>query len=290
MSDRSFPPPDPSDDDPDAATSAADRARALLLPVSAPTPPPPPVSEAEVPPVLPGVPEPQRPTARPAETPDEQGVTCWNCGVGNRPDRVFCRNCGVELAKAPQPVAAQRPERSRKPLFIALGAVAAVIVLGLLAIPAVGFVRDKLAQSDPVAPSAVAASVSSPEHPAASAFDGNGKSWWGTGQQGGDSKGQTLSAQFATPVDFTGLKIFPGAGTKGEQASPAQVDVQFTDAKGEKTHEALKLSDYQPNFLRVHIAQLTKLDIVIESAQGTGPTKQVAIREVQLYGKPAATR
>jgi hypothetical protein len=274
-----------SDDDPkpDDAASAEERARALLLPVSSPTPPPP-ASEEEVPPVLPGRPEPPRPAARVAESPDEQGVVCWNCGVGNRPDRVFCRNCGVELARVPQPAAVPRPKRNLKPLYLGLGVLAAVIVLGLIAIPVVGFVRDKLARSDRVTPAAAAASVSSPQHPASSAFDGNGNSWWGTGQQG-DSKGQTLSAQFANPVDFTGLEIFPGATAKNEQARPAEVDVQFTDAKGERTHEALKLDDYKPKFLRIHIAQLTKLDVVIESAYGAGAGKQVAVREVELFGK-----
>ncbi|GAA0228368.1 NADase-type glycan-binding domain-containing protein [Cryptosporangium japonicum] len=280
-------PPDETDRDPedDPTTSAADRARALLLPVSSPTPPPP-STEDVVPPVLPGRPEPPRPNAQAQRSDDEQGVTCWNCGFGNRTDRVFCRNCGVELARVPQAAPPPRPKRSRKGLFIALGALAAVILLVLIAIPLVGLVRDQLAQSDRATPAAAQASVADPGHPAQAAFDDNDKTWYGTGQ-GGDSRGQTLTAQFGQPVDFTGLRIVPGATSKDEQARPHQIEVVFTDAQGGRFREVVTLDDYEASFLRVRVDRLVRLDLTLASAYGAGAGKQVAIREVALFGKPS---
>lgn len=85
-----------------AEAAANERARALLIPVADPerrTPGAPTVS-----PVLPGRPEAARPLVQgPAAAPDgDGGYGCPWCGTGNRPDRHFCRRCGMSMAERPE--------------------------------------------------------------------------------------------------------------------------------------------------------------------------------------------
>lgn len=52
-------------------------------------------------------------------------IICPKCGVENRDDASFCRECGTPLTPAPQP--ASGPQKSKTPLIV--GAVAGVVVL-----------------------------------------------------------------------------------------------------------------------------------------------------------------
>lgn len=87
-------------------------------PAPPPPPPPPPRRPAErgeghQPTLVPTAPAPQRPEAVDAPLPPG-GAACPQCGVGNEPDRRFCRRCGQPFASAAPtgPVATPAPRPS----------------------------------------------------------------------------------------------------------------------------------------------------------------------------------
>ena len=131
------------------------------------------------------------------------------------------------------------------------------------------------------------ATVEDPAHPPASAFDGDENTWYGTGRQD-EAKGESLTATFHEPFDLTGLRIYPGASSKDAQARPQQVEFLFVDADGGQFREVVTLEDtYEPSFLRAKVHRLVKLHVTIDSAYGAGEGKQVAIREIRLFGSPS---
>jgi hypothetical protein len=282
-------PPSESAGPPEAQRAADEveqqrRARALLVPL-----------EPEVAPVLPGKPEPERPEVRAAVAAEESGIVCWNCSVGNRADRRFCRNCGVDLSAGPAADPPPRPSWWRRLLawFARLGrarliALGVLLALTALAVPAFLLVQRFLATEIVLPPAQVAASQADPVHPVANAFDGVQDSWWGTGRNG-DSAGQFLQASFVRPVDLEAITIVPGVSgrpaDRDRQSRPQRIDITIQDVRGQVSVFNMQLQDGIGQRLPVRVDDVTQVTLTLRSAYIAGPDRQVAIAEVQFVGR-----
>lgn len=278
-----------------ASTAPADtregmkRARALLVPV-------PEADDVEegVPAVLPGRPVPQRPNVRLATADDESGIICPTCRLENRSDRGFCRNDGTPLdcvglrsATAPR----LRPDWTRRipwrRVLIIAGIVCLVVCGALLTPVVVRNVNDHFSDPAPLPPAAVSASNSDAAHPARSAFDGVSNSWWGTGYNG-DSAGQYLQANYRQPVKIEKMIIIPGVSERAEarsQARPKDIDVQLTDSQGRTSTTHCRLADGGAQVIDVAMDGVVQVDMIMRSAYGVAQDKQVAIAEVEVFGR-----
>ncbi|MCD5310558.1 NADase-type glycan-binding domain-containing protein [Kineosporia babensis] len=214
----------------------------------------------------------------------------------NRTDRVFCRNCGVELDRAPQPAAPTGPswwQRLKDRLsdlnFFAVGAglLALLLVVAAILLAKPLFYRYQDLTSTPVAipPTAVDSSNNDPAHPPASAFDGASNTWWGPGFSG-DSRGQFLRA-IINPTDLRAVRITPGVSQdpqrRDEQARPHTVTLLVFDQQGRRTTKQVTLQDYEPKTVRIRVDDAVQVLVVLGDGFGTSEGKQVAIAEVELY-------
>jgi hypothetical protein len=260
------------------------RARALLVPLR----------EREVAPVLPGRPEPKRPEVRTPAATEESGITCWNCGFGNRSDRVFCRNCGVDLRDVPKPPPVQTQTfwerlwawlRRHLRKLIALLVVLLLLLLALLAYFLLFNRNDDVVV---LPPAEVAASQADPEHPAVNAFDGVQDSWWGPGQYGG-GEGHYLYAAYRRPIQLFAIRIVPGVSPypqdREKQNRPQQIDVTVQDASGRSTVYQMRLRDGGVQDYPIQAANAVRVTLTVRSSYVSGRDRQLAIAEVQLLGR-----
>ncbi|MCZ4122317.1 NADase-type glycan-binding domain-containing protein [Streptomyces sp. H39-S7] len=298
-----------SDSDADADASA--RARALLVPVAdqraaAPAP--------EVAPVLPGVPAAARPRVQAprGEPAEDAGPPCPWCEVGNRPDRHFCRRCGMSLAERPGVPEARRPwwrrmwnfgnrpapwagERPR--LRRGIGRIFTWIVYGL----ALGLViyaalnvgtawnatRDHFAKRVQVTPDTAAASRTFAGHPPKLLFDKINNSWWGPGvSQSAD--GEWIEARFQEPTRLLDILITSGISTKASDLSqaalPHRMDAIITTADGKKTTRHVNLDQVSgPQQRKFRAQNVVSVRFVIRSAYNAGVDKQVSIAEIEFF-------
>ncbi|MFJ8311793.1 MULTISPECIES: NADase-type glycan-binding domain-containing protein [unclassified Streptomyces] len=280
------------------STSAADAARALLVPVQEPTPVQPPEAPG---PALPGRPDAARPrvrTAAPAPAP-ENGTPCPACGTPNHEHRNFCRSCATPLTprradNAEGPYAGQRPPlyRDRKRWItraLITAAVVALVVGGVFGgPPAARAVQDHFAKRVAVHPTAWKASHSDPNHKPELAGDSYSNTWWGTGLQG-DSATQWLEATFGQPTDLLAMLITPGTskreGQQSEQARPQEFDLVVTDSSG-KTHTSHQsINDGGVQRIDVRVRNAVSVRLILRSAFGAGPDKQVAIAELEFFSR-----
>ncbi|MEV0481026.1 hypothetical protein AB0I69_10520 [Streptomyces sp. NPDC050508] len=253
----------------------------------------------DVPAVLPGRPEPARPSVRAATAEEETGITCWRCGVRNSPDRTFCRNDGAPLDRsgAQTPSAARRrgerfagwrPRVPWRRVLVVVGGVAVLAGAAFLTPTVIGAVRDHFTAPDPLPPAAVSASNSDAAHPARSAFDGVSNSWWGPGFSGA-SAGQYLQANYSRPVDLKKMIITPGVSTRSAdlnvQARPESFDLLLTDASGRTSLTRHTLADGGPQIVDAAMDDVVQVDMILRDAYGTAQTKQVAIAEVEMFGR-----
>ncbi|WP_346780974.1 zinc ribbon domain-containing protein [Streptomyces sp. SPB162] len=290
---------------------ASARARALLVPVAdqraaAPAP--------EVVPVLPGVPAAARPRvqAPSAEPADDTGPPCPWCEVGNRPDRHFCRRCGMSLAERPGVPAARRPwwrrmwdfghgpapwagERPR--LRRGIGRIFTWVVYGL----ALGLViyaalnvgtawnaaRDHFAKRVQVTPDSTTASRTFAGHPPKMLFDKINNSWWGPGvSQSAD--GEWIEARFQEPTRLLDILVTSGISTKAsdltEAALPHRMDAVITTADGKKTTRPISLDQVSgPQQRKFRAQNVVSVRFVIRSAFNAGVDKQVSIAEIEFF-------
>ena len=272
-----------------SAEEAGERARALLLPV--------PDSQPGVGPVPPGKPDPVRPTTRAATAVPEHGIICWNCGVDNRDDRVFCRNCGVEVHRRPVVAAPAGPswwQRFRDRLndlnlfavTLALLAAAVLIAAGFLARPLFYAVQERFSTPIAIAPAAVDASNSDPAHPPAAAFDHAANTWWGPGYSG-NSTGQWLRAVLNPPSDLRAVRITPEVSAQPSQreaqARPHHVDLVVFDQRGHRTTKPVTLTDHRPKLVYLHVSKAAQVLVVLRDGYGTSADKEIAIAELELF-------
>ncbi|USQ82420.1 zinc ribbon domain-containing protein [Streptomyces phaeoluteigriseus] len=308
---------------PEVTAAAADadamnaRARSLLVPVTdpeaRPTPPP------SVSPVLPGRPVADRPQVR-APGPqqgDENGVACPWCSTPNRPDRHYCTRCAMPMTRTEDTSARHRPwwrrvldfrnretpwagdrPRLRRTFDRILTWVVAAAVLSLLiwvGVSAPGWVqatRDHFAKRAPVAPDQFTASRSYPGHKPDLLFDKVNNTWWGPGvTQSGE--GQWIEARFAEPTRLLDLIITPGTSTRADQLSqsalPHRIKVTITTKDGRTTTRNLTLDQSAGGQRRAfRVGEVTKVRFTLESAYGASASKQVAIAEIEFFGRSSA--
>ncbi len=272
--------------------------RALLVPVPDASPTAPPEAPGSV---LPGRPDPARPRVRTPQTAPEpeDGTPCPTCATPNAPRRHFCYSCATPLTdtartEAEGPYAGQRPRLHRdRTRWIARAVVAAVIaavvVGGIIGgPPAARAVQDHFAKRVQVPAATWKASHSGPEQGPKLAFDGYSNTWWGTGYSGA-SDGQYLEAGFGQPTDLLNMVITPGASARTPQAAdparPHEFDLLVTDSAGKRHLLRYRLNDGGPQKVDVRVRNALTVRLVLHSAYGTTDTKQVAIAELEFFGR-----
>ncbi len=301
-----------------APDDAAARARSLLVPVSDPVPRAAP--EPSVAPVLPGRPVADRPQVRtPGREPGVQGgIPCPWCATPNLPDRHYCGRCAMPLAgsggadepgrrpwwrrlldrgNGETPWAGDRP-RLRRGFGRLWNWVVGALVLTLLIAAVMNFddavngVRDHFAKRAPADPDKVTASRSYPGHKPELAFDKRSNTWWGPGvAQSGD--GEWIEARFAEPTRLLDVGITPGVSnrpeTLTESALPKRIEAQITTADGKKTTRFLTL-DQGAGFQRraFRVGEVTSVRFILRSAHAASADKQVAIAEIEFFGRSNA--
>ncbi|MFJ2767958.1 NADase-type glycan-binding domain-containing protein [Streptomyces sp. NPDC087300] len=289
----------PRQDDQRPPSGHSDTAiRSLLVPV----PESEPVARPEAPGgVLPGRPEAARPRVRQAAVPaePESGMPCPGCGVPNAPRRHFCRSCATPLKDhsgppAEGPYAGQRPRLNRDRTRWIYRAVVAAIVVGVVlggifgGPPAARAVQDHFAKRVPVRPTDFSASHSAPKHGPKVAFDGYSNTWWGTGYSG-DSAGQWLQADFGQPTDLLNMMITPGTSPRtaqaAEQARPMEFDLVVTDSAGKERTFKRRINDGGAQKIDVRVRDAVSSRLVLRSAYGAGGKSQVAIAELEYFGR-----
>ncbi|PKV83401.1 zinc ribbon domain-containing protein [Streptomyces sp. TLI_146] len=297
----------------------SDRARSLLVPVADPdtssaAPPP------AVVPVLPGRPDADRPQVRgPGFSEDiGNGPPCRWCATPNRTDRHFCVRCAMPLAG--EDAAAQPPGRrpwwrrlfdrqrdtpwagERPPLrrvFDRIGTWVAAAVALTLVVLAVIFVpdgvqagRDHFAKRAPVAPDGFRASHSYPGHQPTLAFDKRSNTWWGPGvSQSG--QGEWLEATFAEPTRLLDVIITPGVSARadklGASALPHRIKATVTLKDGKTTTRDITLDQGAGGQRRsFRVGEAVKVRFTIESAYAASGDKQVAVAEVEFFGRSSS--
>lgn len=271
--------------------------RSLLVPV--------PGSRAEEPavaaPVLPARPEAARPTVRAAEVPAPVagGTPCPACALANTPGRHFCRFCATpmvpeRLSTVEGPYAGRRPglarDRSRWIVraLVATAVVALVVGGAVGGPPAVRAVQDHFATRVPVHPVAWAASHSAPRQGPNMVGDGYSNTWWGTGYAG-DSAGQYLEARFAEPTDLLSVLITPGSSkntTQADgQATPRTFDLVVRDSSGETRVSRHRINDGGTQRVDVRVRDALSVQLVLRTAWRADPRKQVAVAELEFFGR-----
>jgi hypothetical protein len=290
-----------------------ERAQALIVPVSDPA------AKAEAPPVLPGRPEPARPSV--VLMPETEDVTggrpCPVCSALNPVDRHFCRRCAALLAAPPRPVrrswwrrlldwvarrrqipyAGQRPRlhrnRGRLLRWAATLAVAGVAAYAADAwgATAIASVEDHFTRPTIVFATTVSATRSDPAHPIANIHDGFNNTFWGTGETG-TSAGVQVDATFGQPIDLLDIVITPGAGVTQDaftsESSPQTIAVTVTSADGSSTTSTVTLPDSPgPDTFGIHGTDITTITFTIESAflASDSSNAEVAIAEIEYFAK-----
>ncbi|MEV5982914.1 zinc ribbon domain-containing protein [Streptomyces sp. NPDC052114] len=280
-------------------SSSSDTAiRSLLVPVPDAEPVAPPGAPGSV---LPGRPEAARPRVRQAAAPadPEYGVPCPSCGSPNAPRRHFCRSCANPLKdavaqNAEGPYAGQRPRLHRDRTRWIARAVGIAVVAGLIVggifggPPAARAVQDHFAKRVPVHPTKFSASHAAPKQPAKLAFDGYSNTWWGTGYAG-DSAGQWLQADFGQPTDLLNLLITPGTSGRSaqaaEQARPMEFDLVVNDSAGKEHIMKRRINDGGVQKVDVRVRDAVSARLIVRSAYGAGKDRQVAIAELEYFGR-----
>ncbi|MEU8682729.1 hypothetical protein [Streptomyces sp. NPDC048611] len=270
--------------------------RALLVPVPGASAAPPP----ETPGVLPGRPEAARPRVRtPHAAEPEDGTPCRSCAALNATGRHFCRSCAIPLVDtsaetAEGPYAGQRPRLNRTRARWIARAVVAAVVVGVVVggiiggPPAARAIQDHFAKRIPVPAANWKASHAGPGHAAKLAFDTYSNTWWGTGYSG-DSNGQYLQASFGQPTNLLNILITPGASARTPQAAdparPREFDLIVTDSAGKQHVSHPRLNDGGPQKIDVTVRNAVTVRLVLRTAYGATGEKQVAIAELEFFGR-----
>ncbi|MGC9438917.1 NADase-type glycan-binding domain-containing protein [Streptomyces sp. WG5] len=306
---------------PNALTDTmSDRARSLLVPVAepeaqGPTPPP------AVAPVLPGRPDADRPQVRaPAHQPDiANGPPCPWCSTPNRPDRHYCARCAMPLDRTDEHTTAPAPwwrrlfggRRSETPwagdrprlrrvfdrigTWITVLVVITLVVLGFVYIPdGIQATRDHFAKRAPVSPDRITASRSFTGHNPELIIDKRSNTWWGPGVSE-SGQGEWVEVHFTEPTRLLDLIITPGTSTKAdkltESALPHRVNATITMKDGTtKTRDIILDQGAGGQRRPFRVGEVTKIRFTIESAHAASDNKQVAIAEIEFFGRSSANR
>ena len=122
------------------------------------------------------------------------------------------------------------------------------------------------------------------------AFDGYSNTWWGTGYSGA-SDGQYLEAGFGQPTDLLNILITPGASARTPQATdparPHEFDLIVTDSAGKRHLSHSRINDGGAQKIDVRVRDAMTVRLVLHSAYGATDNKQVAIAEMEFFGRSA---
>jgi hypothetical protein len=309
---------DPTVPLPTSGESAADRARSLLVPVAEPEPShssPPPAAA----PVLPGRPDTDRPQVRvPGPQQDTgNGPPCSWCATPNRPDRHYCARCAMPLAGNDERAPAPRPwwrrlagsRRNENPwagdrprirrvfdrigTWITAAVVITLAVLGVMYLPAgIQATKDHFAKRAMVAPDDIAASRSWTGHKPQLAFDKVNNTWWGPGvDQSGE--GEWIEARFDQPTRLLDVIITPGVSVRpddlNKSALPQRIKATILTKDGKTTTRQLTLDQGTGGQRRAfRVGDAVKVRFTVESAHAASADKQVAIAEIEFFGRSNA--
>ncbi|MFI0260653.1 NADase-type glycan-binding domain-containing protein [Streptomyces sp. NPDC017056] len=314
-----IPPTTPRNDSPPHAPGD-DRARSLVVPVpeheAAPAAPAPAVA-----PVLPGRPDTERPQVRaPGPQGTAHGPPCSWCSTPNHPDRHFCNRCAMPLAEsgdAPAPGrrpwwrrlfgpggqetpwAGDRPRLRRAfdrvGTWVTLAVAVTLVIFGVLYLPdGIDATRDHFAKRAPVEPDEIRASRSYPGHEPKLLFDKLNNTWWGPGvSQSG--QGEWIEVRFARPARLLDVIITPGTSTRADQldksALPHRVKATITEKDGRTETRDLTLDPGAGGQRRAfRVGEVTRVRFTVESAHAASADKQVAIAEIELFGRSGGDR
>lgn len=158
---------------------------------------------------------------------------------------------------------------------------------------AVNGIRDHFAKRAPADPDKVIASRSYPGHKPELAFDKRSNTWWGPGVTESGA-GQWIEARFAEPTRLLDVIITPGVSSRpetiAESALPKRVEAQITTADGKKTTRFLTLDQGSGGQRRAfRVGSVTAVRFVIRSAHAASGDKQVAIAEIEFFGRSNAS-
>ncbi|OKI03415.1 hypothetical protein A6A06_39440 [Streptomyces sp. CB02923] len=299
-----------------SASPSADRARSLVVPVTDPEAATPAAPAPAVTPVLPGRPDTERPLVRgPASRGPVHGAPCPWCATPNPADRHFCCRCAMPFAEhgaAPAPVprpwwrrllgpgrqetpwAGDRPRLRRVfdriGTWITAAVAVTLLILGVLYVPdGIQATGDHFAKRAPVEPDGIRASRSYPGHGPKLAFDKLNNTWWGPGvSQSG--QGEWIEVRFARPVRLLDLVITPGVSVRADQldrsALPHRVRATITGKDGRTETRDLTLDPGAGEQRRAfRVGEATAVRFTIESAHAASAEKQVAIAEIEFFGR-----
>lgn len=149
--------------------------------------------------------------------------------------------------------------------------------------------RDHFAKRAPVAPDTFKASRSYPAHDAKLAFDKRSNTWWGPGvTQSGE--GEWLEARFDQPTRLLDVIITPGVSTKVDQltesALPHRIEARITAADGSTSTKIINLDQGAGGQRRkFRVGDVTTVRFILRSAYGADAKKQVAIAEIEFFGR-----
>ena len=154
--------------------------------------------------------------------------------------------------------------------------------------PAARAVQDHFAKRVSVRPTGWSASHSAEGHGPELAFDNYSNTWWGTGYAG-DSNGQHLQADFAQPMDLLAVLVTPGTskrpGKAADQARPQEIDLIVTDSAGRTLTAHKTLDDGGVQRIDIRRRDTVSVQVVLRSAYGSGPDRQVAVAEIEFFGR-----
>ncbi|KPI19709.1 hypothetical protein OK074_7785 [Actinobacteria bacterium OK074] len=293
----------------------SDRARQLLVPVSDPDPRP---ATPSVAPVLPGRPVPQRPQTVRAPGQDlgtGGGIPCPWCSTPNHPDRHYCTRCAMPMAGGDHHAPLQRPwwrrlfdwrrggempwagdrPRLRRTFdrvlsLFGYAVVLALVILAIIYVPkGVQATRDHFAKRAQAIPDTYSASRSFVGHKPQLAFDLKSNTWWGPGVAESGA-GEWIEAKWQEPTRLLNVIITPGESSHADQignsALPHRLKATITMDDGKVVNRDLVLdSGAGPQTLDFRAADVVKVRLTIESAYNTSAKKQVAIAEIEFFGK-----
>lgn len=248
---------------------------------------------------------------QPEPPPPPTGLACPACGIGNDPARHFCRSCGAGLrqsapsAKEPwwrrwrrrrkEHAAGYRKKPRRKfhiRRFVLVSLIVSAVLLLIVFLPALPVstpwlenLRDRIADAEPVSPSAISASSEATR--AEFAFDGISNEYWAPDLEG-DGVDEWIQADFAEPVRLVYLIVSPGVSRDQEaflaQARPEEIELRMFTEDGEVATERVTLADSaEPQTFELGVSDVTAVRLTVLGTYGHEPGKAVAIGELEYF-------
>jgi hypothetical protein len=133
------------------------------------------------------------------------------------------------------------------------------------------------------------ASSSARGHKAGAAFDKLNNRYWAPAEAGAGSV-PWVEASFEKPVRLQKLLITPGSSAKQDQylkqARPSKVTLTLLSSDGARSTKSLTLKDQAGDqSFDVRGSDIVKVRVTVEDAFGVRPGRQLAIAELEFFGR-----